>query len=413
MPVVNVDDTAPTWVSGTSFLALAGTPFLYDAEADDDGDTTVEPLQYSLKSGLQDDADLLNIDVESGVVTLKDGVLVPEGKNAFTFTVQAFDGVNDPIAQTVVASLSSLTQVQGAGVLQQGGIRVVDIDNGDGTYTLEFYLDDSVVGNFPAVGSFDFVIDFDSTQFDPIAGSDFTHNALFTVLVNNTVEGELSLGAFLKDPFGAYFDPSSGEPLTSVLVKPTVEADVGITIRGVIVEDDNATLSDLNDTVIVYGEPAIITGTAGNESFVLSGGESEITGGLGIDAYIVTETTGNGTIITDFMPGDDVIDMTSLLLGAGYTSLSDMDLGPATSGEVREYSQTSMDLLAELQSDSPLLDNTFGMVINDTSGIITVFYDADSDAESVDLVTFEINIGEAVADITLDDLAAGIGGFIA
>jgi hypothetical protein len=233
------------------------------------------------------------------------------------------------------------------------------------------------------------------------------------VLVNDTVEGEVSLGAFLKDPFGAYFDPTSGEPLTSVLVKPTVEADFGITIRGVIVEDDNATLSDLNDTVIVYGEPAMITGTAGNDSFVLSGGESEITGGLGIDAYIVTETTGNGTIITDFMPGDDVIDMTSLLLGAGYTSLSDMDLGPATSGEVREYSQTSMDLLAELQSNSPLLDNTFGMVINDTSGIITVFYDADSDAESVDLVTFEINVGEAVADITLDDLAAGIGGFIA
>jgi hypothetical protein len=391
---------------------LAGTPFLYQAEADDSADVTLEPVQYSLDPNSAD-ADLLTIDSLSGIVSLQQGVLVPEGKQAFTFTVVATDGVNDPVSQQVVASIGATTAVQGTGVLAQGGIQVVDVDNGDGSYTLEFYLDPAVAGSFPGVGSFDFVIGYDSTQFEAITGADFTHNGLFTVLVNDTVADQFSLGAFLGNPFGDYYDPASGEPLTSLVVTPLVENDVAITISGVIVEDDNAQLTDLPDTQIIYGEPAIVSGTADNDTFTLLGGDTEITGGDGIDAYIVTETTGNQIYITDFMTDEDVIDMSSLLMGLGYTSISDLDLGPAFNGEAREYSQTSMDLLELVQANDFSFDNSFGMLIDTTNGKIVGFYDANSDADIVDMQTFEINIGESVADISLDNLIAGIGGFIA
>ena len=143
------------------------------------------------------------------------------------------------------------------------------------------------------------------------------------------------------------------------------------------------------------------------------GGDSELTGGEGIDLYIVTETTGDQIFITDFMPGEDAIDMTSLLTGLGYNSLSDLDLGPATNGEARESTQTSMDLLELIQADDFMFDNSFGMLIDEANGKIIGFYDADSNADSIDMQTFEINIGSAVTDVTLDDLVAGIGGFIA
>jgi len=51
--------------------------------------------------------------------------------------------------------------------------------------------------------------------------------------------------------------------------------------------------------------------------------------------------------------------------------------------------------------------------VNQDTGVITGFYDSNSDADVVEIETFEINIGSAVADVTLDDLTAGIGGFIA
>jgi len=401
--VTNVDDTAPVWVSGATDLALAGTPFLYQAEADDSADVTVEPVQYSLDPNSAD-FDLLAIDTLSGVVSLKAGVLVPEGKNAFTFTVVAFDGVNDPVSQQVVTSLSNLSSVQGTGVLSQGGIKVVDIDNGDGSYTLEFYVDQAVTALFPdGVENYDFVINYSADQFEAIADSDYvTEFALPTV--NAEVAGTLVVGAIDLSPL----DLASGTPLGSLTVTPVVENDIAVSITNVIVNN-----SDLDPTSIVYGDTLVVSGTADNEAFTLLGGESEITGGGGVDAYILTSTSGTNTIITDFMPGEDIIDMTSLLLGAGYTSLSDLDLGPATSGEARENSQTSIDMLELLQANDFTFDNAFGMLIDSTNGKIIAFYDADSDADSIDIVTFEINIGEAVADITLDDLAAGIGGFIA
>jgi hypothetical protein len=403
IPVVNVDDTAPTWVSPTSFTALANTPFVYAAEATDDADVSLEPVQYSLDPNSAD-ADILFIDSETGIVTLQQGVLVPEGKQAFTFTVVATDGVNDPVSQQVVASIGATTAVQGTGVLAQGGIQVVDVDNGDGTYTLEFYVDSTVASLFPdGVENYDFVFNYNADQFQAISASDYA-TSFSLPRVNDEVAGKLVVGAIDLTAL----DLADGTPLGSLTVTPLVENGIEVSVTNVIVNT-----SDLSPTQIIYGEPAIMSGAADNDTFTLLGGDTEITGGLGVDAFIVTETTGNQIYITDFMPGEDVIDMSSLLMGLGYTSLSDVFLAPATNGEARESTLTSMDLLELMQADDLMFDNSFGMLIDDANGKIIGFYDADSNADSVDMRTFEINIGDAVNDITLEDLTAGIGGFIA
>jgi hypothetical protein len=242
-----------------------------------------------------------------------------------------------------------------------------------------------------------------SFSIEAIVAGDYT-TSFSLPTVNDEVAGKLVVGAIDLTAL----DLADGTPLGSLTVTPLVTDGAEVSVTDVIVNT-----TDLASTQIIYGEPAIVSGTADNDTFTLLGGDTEITGGDGIDAYIVTETTGNQIYITDFMTDEDVIDMSSLLMGLGYTSISDLDLGPAFNGEAREYSQTSMDLLELVQANDFSFDNSFGMLIDTTNGKIVGFYDANSDADVVDMQTFEINIGESVADISLDNLIAGIGGFIA
>jgi hypothetical protein len=72
-----------------------------------------------------------------------------------------------------------------------------------------------------------------------------------------------------------------------------------------------------------------------------------------------------------------------------------------------------MELLDLLLADDLTFDNSFGFLNDSDNGTIIGFYDANSDANAVDIRTFEINIGSATLDITLDDTTASLGGFIA
>jgi len=407
LAVTDLDDVAPTFVSSATDVALTGTPFIYDADAVDTGDDiTVEPVQYSLDPNSLDAA-LLDIDFETGVVTLKDGVLVEggiNGKTTYSFTVLAFDGVNDATPLAVSVDLSDITQVTGSGVLQQGGIRIDDVDNGDGSLTLKFFIDDSIIGNYETLGAFQFELNYDPDQFEAIEGNAFT-SVFSTVVPNTETAGVFGVGAFTFPEV----DVSAGDPLGELVVNPLVTSGLSLSISNAIVGTD-----EVANTVITYGDLLVETGTAANETFVLNGGESEITGGDGIDAYVITATTGDQTLITDFMHEEDIIDMTQLLLSLDYTGLSEYDpAADAVTGIASEYEDTSLSVLDLIAQNDSSLDNVFGMVVNQDTGVITGFYDSNSDADVVEIETFEINIGSAVADVTLDDLTAGIGGFIA
>ena len=402
LAVTNLDESAPTFLSATSFTALTSTPFLYQATVDDSADTSAGII-FSLD--LTGDAALMQIDAEDGVVSIKDGLVDPAIQDAYTFTVIADDGVNAAVSQTVELTVPAAKLVLGAGgVKEQGGILIVNIDNGDGTYTLEFYVDDLATSLFPnGVENFDFIVTYSPDQVNAVVAGDF-ETSFAIPLVNAQTAGKLVVSAIDLSPL----DLADGTPLGSLTLTPTSEANFAISVSDVILNT-----TDLDTTQGVYGAPVIITGSADNDAFILLGGESAITSGDGIDPFIFTSTTGSGTTLTDFMPGEDFFDVSSLLTSVDYTSLSNTDLGSATSGVARKYSDTSIDLLELLETNDATFDNAFGMLIDETGESIVVFYDANSDANTIDTQFFEINIGSAVTDVTLDDLVAGIDGFIA
>jgi hypothetical protein len=114
IPVLNVDDTAPTFDSETSVTTAENQALLYTAAATDtdfNEPHTATSVTYSLKADLGDDAELLDINASNGQVTLKSGVLNYEGKNSYTFTVIATDAVGNPREQAVTVGVSNIDEV--------------------------------------------------------------------------------------------------------------------------------------------------------------------------------------------------------------------------------------------------------------------------------------------------------------
>jgi len=105
------DEIDPVFTSEATAAADENQNVLYTAAA-----TDATGVTYSLQSGNEDDASLLSIDPETGVVTLKDGNLNYEGdpaKTSYSFTVVATDASssNNQTTQAVTVSVSDLDEV--------------------------------------------------------------------------------------------------------------------------------------------------------------------------------------------------------------------------------------------------------------------------------------------------------------
>jgi hypothetical protein len=524
LSVADLDDTSPAFESAITGTGWVGTPFLYEAIAVD-VDTPDEALVYSLADS--GDASLLAIESDSGVVTLKSGV-VAEG-DTYTFTVVVTDGTNAPTSQTVTVNATNpAISAVGTPAPILGGIGLVATDNPDGTATVDFFLREPFATDLgAAIGDFQFNLNFDpallgvvgfDTPFALTEVNDETPGALAvagislaeldlsdgsplisfnvtpyrvvggidTRIVSNE-DGTQTIELFLADSVassvgaavGDYqfvfnFDPaqmtivnylsefplveindetsgqlviagisltdldlSAGQSLGQLIVSPAMpNSELSFSIEEVIVantdlsstfvsaQDANVEISvtgaivgvtDLPDTFVTFPESQEYVGTDGSDVFLLGGGSMDITGGGGIDAFVITADFGDSTAVNllDFTPGEDVIDMSALMQSIGYVALDDPDTSDVLDGELRKYSETSIDLLSLLEGNDASFDNSFGFLNDVDNGVIIGFYDANSSAEEVDIKTFEINIAEATADITIDDFTASIGGFIA
>ncbi len=103
------DEIDPVFTSEATAAADENQNVLYTAAA-----TDATGVTYSLQSGNEDDASLLNIDGMTGVVTLKDGNLNYEGdpaKTSYSFTVVATDASSNQTTQAVTVSVSDLDEV--------------------------------------------------------------------------------------------------------------------------------------------------------------------------------------------------------------------------------------------------------------------------------------------------------------
>jgi hypothetical protein len=521
--VADLDDTSPAFESAITGTGWIGTPFVYEAIAVD-VDTPDEALVYSLADS--GDASLLAIESDSGVVTLKSGV-VAEG-DTYTFTVVVTDGTNAPTSQTVTVNATNpAISAVGEPAPMIGGLDITPTDNADGTVTLAFTL----AGEYAAslgqnVENFDFVFTYNPDQFTVdavdtpfaisdsnsetpgvlnVSGLDLTAKDLsggdplatltvtpapepssgLLVEVSDNGDGTQTLSFVIADAYAAElgasvenfdlvfnYDPnqlelgtvttpfaisdsnsetpgvlnisgldlsakdlSDGSALATLVVTPLTSDPIDYSVTGVIIgttdlpdfpapEAEPVTVTvtgtiigttDLPDTEITFSDPISYEGTNGNDVFLLGSGSMDITGYGGIDAFVITADFGDSTAVNliDFTPGEDVIEMSALMQAIGYVALDNPDTSDVLDGELRKYSETSIDLLSLLEGNDASFDNSFGFLNDVDNGVIIGFYDANSDADVVEMKTFEINIAEATVDITIDDITASIGGFIA
>jgi len=171
----------------------------------------------------------------------------------------------------------------------------------------------------------------------------------------------------------------------------------------------NTTITGNNssDTIIGGSGNDTLSGGSGNDSLTGAGGADSLTGGAGNDIFVYTNvsqsTVANSDRITDFNPGNDIIDLTAL----GFTGIQ----SGAGVGTVLGYTNNGTDtiitdaagtfrlVLAGLISPESAIQFAPSAATNFTSGIDNISLGAGSDT-----------VSGAAADLSLNDtIAAGIG----
>jgi len=126
---------------------------------------------------------------------------------------------------------------------------------------------------------------------------------------------------------------------------------------------------------------------------------------------VVTEDTG-GNILIDFETGVDTLELGLLLDSAGYTGLSSSS--DTADGLAYQLSADTPDIVDLISDVDDLLNNAFGGYLNDSTNVLTVFADINSDADpdAITIKTMQVTLDQ---DSTIDDedIVATISAFIA
>ncbi|WP_321419168.1 Calx-beta domain-containing protein [uncultured Desulfobacter sp.] len=253
--------TAPEFTSPQTDNADENQAVLYAAKAgygQAEGDHA--EVTYSLKSGSGDES-LLDIDAETGVVSLKTGNLDYESVSSYTFTVIADNGIHDPVEQAV--TIIVYDEITTVSVI--GNVTVTEGDSGTATVSYTF----SRTGDLsPAV------VDYSvSGTGDNAADSDDFDGG---VLPSGTVA------------FAAGEDTKTIEVL--VAGDTVLESDEGFTLQlsQGTPQDDNTQTAVINPDA-----ESVVTTIANDDSQVSVTGQSTVTegdSGTATVSYTVTRT---------------------------------------------------------------------------------------------------------------------------
>jgi beta-glucanase (GH16 family) len=113
-------------------------------------------------------------------------------------------------------------------------------------------------------------------------------------------------------------DPGAGGQAVSTS-DAAYTAPAGVTSIALTGSWQTVTGNDEGDTFFSNNTGNALIGGAGNDSFYIGRGGDWATGGAGADAFVFNGTPWAVGHITDFMPGQDTIDLTGLLAASGYT----------------------------------------------------------------------------------------------
>ncbi len=399
LSVTDLDDTAPTITSGASATVLDYQSVIYTVVADDSADVS-SGVSYSLEAGVGDEG-ILSIDSSTGVVSLASGVTSNADKSSFTFTVLASDGINATASRSVTISVDAPTDVSGPGVVALGGLKP-SLTVADGVSTLSVALDPSQVGNYPSgIENVDFTLVYNVSEMGTLTDSDVSYPAGGIASANTGTAGQVGVAVI--------WFPAADADVASI-TDFTYTAPEGVTTTTVSLTGVIVGANDLaSSTYTLGGDTVVVTGTASDEVFHLSGGAASVTGGGGADTFVVTVNTGTTMTISDFEAGVDAIEMSGLAIALGYTSTQS---GSATDFVVSELSSVPSDIASLITGNDSSLDNSFGAYFDDESDKLTLFIDSSTSAGTVTMATMEITLTDEPG-FSLDDLDITSAAFIA
>ena len=144
------------------------------------------------------------------------------------------------------------------------------------------------------------------------------------------------------------------------------------------------------------------TGTDDADVFALADGSAQVTSGEGADIFVLAQSSDSwdsseSHTLLDFESGVDSIDISAVLIAAGYTDQS--SLTQLADAEI------SADILDLINADDSSLDNMFGGAFDDTSNVLTLFADTNSNAGITEIDSIQIELGES-STADEDDITA-------
>ena len=398
LSITDLDDTTPTMTSAATGTVLDYQSLLYTAAADDSTDVS-SGITYSLQADTGD-ASLLTIDGTTGAVSLASGVTSNGVKSSYGFTVLASDGVTAAATQAVTIAITAPTVVSGPGMVTQGGLTPSLVANDDGTSTLSVALDSGQVANYPdGIENVDFTLTYNVSELGLITDNEIEFPGGIAS-ANTSTDGQVGVAVI--------WFPAEDADVASIIdityTAPESVTTTSVSLSGIIVGN-----ADLSDASYVFGEAVVVEGTAAEEVFHLSGGSASVAGGAGADTFVLTAATGKTMTISDFVSGEDTLEISAVANALGYTSAG----GTAAADKVITQVASVPDSIADLiTGNDTSLDNAYGAYFDDDTDKLTIFVDSSTDAGTVAMVTYEITLGES-SNFAIDDIELTSAAFIA
>jgi hypothetical protein len=398
LSITDLDDTTPTMTSAATGTVLDYQSLLYTAAADDSTDVS-SGITYSLQADTGD-ASLLAIDGSTGAVSLASGVTSNGVKSSYGFTVLASDGVTAAATQAVTIAVTAPTVVSGPGMVTQGGLTPSLVANDDGTSTLSVALDSGQVANYPdGIENVDFTLTYNVSELGLITDNEIEFPGGIAS-ANTSTDGQVGVAVI--------WFPAEDADVASIIdityTAPESVTTTSVSLSGIIVGN-----ADLSDASYVFGEAVVVEGTAAEEVFHLSGGSASVAGGAGADTFVLTAATGKTMTISDFVSGEDTLEISAVANALGYTSAG----GTAAADKVITQVASVPDSIADLiTGNDTSLDNAYGAYFDDDTDKLTIFVDSSADAGTVAMVTYEITLGES-SNFVSDDIELTSAAFIA
>jgi hypothetical protein len=127
-------------------------------------------------------------------------------------------------------------------------------------------------------------------------------------------------------------------------------------------------------------------GTSGDDVVILKDGFANVDLGEGEDTLII-DSAYDANIVVDFASGEDSIDMTQILNGAGYGE-----------GDALQVSGATPDIADLISNSDESLDNAFGGYFNNDADVLTLFVDGNSADGVTEIETIEVTLNAVSFD---------------